>query len=168
MSRVHVLKSPLTDYFWFELGWGYPGNIAAGEDIRILDVAEKVVSDLPGHDFWIFDDSRVYRMHYTDGGQFLGAAPQAHESLERYRNYRDTALFQASPRNPAVTMTAWSVCVENARREDRIDALGGSMMGRHEKPGDDGDGKTPLRERDGKFPRPLPPDPKDKDKGKEK
>lgn len=35
-------------------------------------------------------------------------------------------------------------------------------MGQHNKPGDDGDGKTPIRERDGQVPQPKPD--KDKDK----
>ncbi|MET7297818.1 DUF6879 family protein [Embleya sp. NPDC005575] len=97
MSRVHVLRSPLTDYLRFELGWGYPGNIAAGENIQIVDLTEKAVDGLPDHDFWLFDDSRIYRMHYTDGGEFIGAAPLADESLETYRSYRDTALFHGEP-----------------------------------------------------------------------
>ena len=35
-QRVHVVTEPLTDYLRYELGWSYPPNIEAGEDIRIL------------------------------------------------------------------------------------------------------------------------------------
>ncbi|WP_329120228.1 DUF6879 family protein [Streptomyces sp. NBC_01465] len=96
LTRVHIVRSPLTDYLRFELGWGYPGNVKAGEDIRILDIAEKTVADLPDHDFWLFDDARVYRMHYTDTGGFLGAEPLGPEALERYRTWRDRTLEEAA------------------------------------------------------------------------
>lgn len=39
-------------------------------------------------------------------------------------------------------------------------------MGQHNKPGDDGDGKTPIRDRDGRLPPPKPVPGKDKDKAK--
>ena len=35
-QRVHVVTEPLTDYLRYELGWSYPPNVEAGEDIRIL------------------------------------------------------------------------------------------------------------------------------------
>ncbi|MGH3929687.1 MAG: DUF6879 family protein [Pseudonocardiaceae bacterium] len=38
--RVHVLRSPLNDYLCYECEWCYTYNVAAGEDVRILDVAE--------------------------------------------------------------------------------------------------------------------------------
>ena len=39
-QRVHVVTEPLTDYLRYELGWSYPPNVEAGEDIRILSRAE--------------------------------------------------------------------------------------------------------------------------------
>lgn len=35
-QRVHVVREPLTDYLRYELGWSYPPNVEAGEEIRIL------------------------------------------------------------------------------------------------------------------------------------
>lgn len=49
VSRVHVLRSPLTDYLRYELA-AYPGNITAGESIGIIDLAERTVTSLPDHD----------------------------------------------------------------------------------------------------------------------
>ncbi|WP_234347345.1 DUF6879 family protein [Streptomyces specialis] len=96
VARVHVLRSPLTDYLRFELA-AYPGNIAAGEKIGIIDLAQRDVRGLPDHDFWIFDDSAVYRMHYADSGAFIGAEQLPQSRVAEYRGYRDTALAHAIP-----------------------------------------------------------------------
>ncbi|MGW1073231.1 DUF6879 family protein [Streptomyces sp. NPDC002537] len=98
LRRVHILRSPLSDYLRFELGWGYVGNARAGEDIRIVDLAShQKTEELPDHDFWLFDDARVYRMHYTEDDQFLGAEPLSEEVLPRYRAYRDVSWRDAVP-----------------------------------------------------------------------
>jgi len=73
--RVHVVRSPLNDYLRFECEWGYVYNARAGEHIRILDLADR---RLPGSlvhagDYMVIDDNTVVRMHYTDGGAFVGA-----------------------------------------------------------------------------------------------
>ncbi|MER6910722.1 DUF6879 family protein [Streptomyces sp. NPDC000594] len=96
VSRVHVLRSPLTDYLRYELS-AYPGNITAGEDIGIIDLSEQQVTGLPDHDFWIFDDRDVFRMHYTATGAFIGGEPLPPEVLPEYREYRDRALAAAVP-----------------------------------------------------------------------
>src|SRR6266536_3599232 len=84
--RVHVLTSPLSDYLRYECEWGYAYNVTAGEDIRILDLAE--VSRPPGlidEDFWLIDDAHVIRMHYDGRGAFVGAELMPAEALSRYR-----------------------------------------------------------------------------------
>lgn len=97
LRRVHIVRSPLSDYLRFELGWGYVGNTRAGEEIRIIDLADKEIGGLPDHDFWIFDDSRVYRMHYSEDAEFLGAEPLSHDALPQYRAYRDMSWKHAIP-----------------------------------------------------------------------
>ncbi|MER7934242.1 MULTISPECIES: DUF6879 family protein [unclassified Streptomyces] len=96
VSRVHVLRSPLTDYLRFELS-AYPGNIKAGEAIGIIDLAEQEVTGLPDHDFWLFDDRDVYRMHYTSEGRFTGGELLPADRLAEYQRYRDAALAHAVP-----------------------------------------------------------------------
>ncbi|MEU7635443.1 DUF6879 family protein [Streptomyces sp. NPDC039016] len=96
VSRVHVLTSPLTDYLRYELA-AYPGNIEAGESIGIVDLAERPVTGLPDHDFWLFDDRQVYRMHYTEYGAFIGAELLPPDELGAYQGYRDVALTHAVP-----------------------------------------------------------------------
>jgi len=97
-QRVHVLRTPLTDYLRFECEWGYAYNAGAGEDIRIIDLAEQArPAGLPDHDFWLIDGEHAIRMHYTAAGQFLGAEPAAADELPRYRRARDAALAAAAP-----------------------------------------------------------------------
>jgi hypothetical protein len=94
IARVHVLRSPLTDYLRYELA-AYPGNVTAGERIGIIDLGQQLVSGLPDHDFWLFDDSAVYRMFYTPDGKFEGAELLPAERLPEYRRYRDIAQAHA-------------------------------------------------------------------------
>lgn len=94
VARVHVLRSPLTDYLRYELA-AYPGNITAGESIGIIDLAQQDVTGLPDHDFWLFDDRDVYRMHYSPEGQFIGGELLAPQHLAGYREYRDRAMAHA-------------------------------------------------------------------------
>jgi len=64
MQRVHAVTEPWSDYVRFEITRSYPPNVAAGEDIRIINGRRP----WPGPDFWMFDDSRVWVLHYTDDG----------------------------------------------------------------------------------------------------
>lgn len=97
-QRVHVLRTPLTDYLRFECEWGYACNADAGEDIRIIDLAERPLPPgLPDHDFWLIDDRHAIRMHYSDGGRFLGAEPADPGDLPRYQRARAAVLACAEP-----------------------------------------------------------------------
>ncbi|MFF2656201.1 DUF6879 family protein [Kitasatospora sp. NPDC058032] len=96
VARVHVLTSPLTDYLRYELA-AYPGNITAGETIGIIDRADQQVAGLPDHDFWLFDDTDVYRMHYTTDGRFIGAEKLPAEATPEYLHYRQIAESRAVP-----------------------------------------------------------------------
>ena len=96
VSRVHVLRSPLSDYLRYELA-AYPGNINAGESIGIIDLSRQEVNGLPDHDFWLFDDVSVYRMHYTDAGQFIGAERLPDSRVDEYRGYQTVALAHSVP-----------------------------------------------------------------------
>jgi hypothetical protein len=96
MARVHVLRSPLTDYLRYELA-AYPGNVAAGESVGIIDLSHEDVSGLPDHDFWLFDDSEIYRMYYMPDGKFEGAELLPADRLPEYRRYREIAQANAAP-----------------------------------------------------------------------
>jgi hypothetical protein len=102
-QRVHVLASPIGGYLRYECEWGYAPNAAAGEDVRILDLAERSLpAALAGidHDFWLIDDAEVIVMHYDQDGRFTAAELLADTALPRYRAARDAALAAAEPFGP--------------------------------------------------------------------
>jgi hypothetical protein len=68
--RVRVVSVPLSDYN----RWGLDiarHTSAAGEEIRYLDRSR--AQDLPDFDYWLFDDTRVARLHFDAGDRPLGA-----------------------------------------------------------------------------------------------
>lgn len=98
MGRVHVVVEPLTDYLRYELGWSYPPNVAAGEDIRILPVQPGAwPPDLPeGYDYWLFDSHDLWVMAYGDGGEFLYAEHVDDPTeIVRHNQIRDAAMHAA-------------------------------------------------------------------------
>ncbi len=73
----------------------------AGEDIRILDLAE--TPEPPGlvdHDFWLVDEGLVVLMHHDDAGQFLSGEALPEKEAPRYVAARDVAWAAATPFEP--------------------------------------------------------------------
>lgn len=96
--RVHVVRSPLSDYLRYECEWGYMHTSAAGEEIYILDLAEVPrPAGLCDEEFWLVDDTYVLRMHYTSDGVLHGVDLAPDANLARYRACRDAALSAAVP-----------------------------------------------------------------------
>jgi hypothetical protein len=95
MQRVRVLSFPLTDYLRFELSCGYPANVAAGEDIRILPIVGDVPPGIVDHDYWLFDDEIVVRMEYDEAGRFV--RPVAVDDQASYLRCREVAMARAVP-----------------------------------------------------------------------
>jgi hypothetical protein len=94
MQRVRVVRQPLSDYVRMEFDWGYPDNIAAGEDIRVVEV--KDAGGVPGmvdHDYWLFDDRIAVRLEYTADGSFI--RPVEVSDVGPYRRCRDAAMRAA-------------------------------------------------------------------------
>lgn len=69
--RIHALTTPLTDYLSYECEWAYTDNVAAGEDVRIIDNASDTL--LAIGDFFVIDHQYVIRSHYDKAGLFVGA-----------------------------------------------------------------------------------------------
>jgi hypothetical protein len=96
--RVHVVRSPLTDYLRFEFEWGYVYNAQAGEHIRILDLAEQAVpADLIDEDFWLIDDEQVLQMIYDSDHDYVGANLAPDSELEKYLKASKAAWEAAVP-----------------------------------------------------------------------
>lgn len=73
-QRVHVITEPLSPAMREEVTEGYPGSVAAGEDIGIIPVAAgDWPAGVPCEDFWLFDSSRLYLMRYNPDGSWAGA-----------------------------------------------------------------------------------------------
>lgn len=95
-GRVRVIRKPLTNYQRYQLAWGIPGNVAAGEDIRILDLTDREI-DLPNQDFWMFDESTVVHLNYRPDGTQIDRTLIERPDLAMYRRWQDTALAEAVP-----------------------------------------------------------------------
>lgn len=94
MQRVRVVRPPLTDYLRFQLAWGYPTNVAAGEDIRILELgADDEPPGMVHEDYWLFDDAIVVRLEYDEHGSFL--RPVEVRDVAPYRRCRDAVMARA-------------------------------------------------------------------------
>jgi hypothetical protein len=97
-QRVHVLIEPLTPAMQQEVTEGYGPNVAAGEDIGVIVCAQNEwPDDVPQHDFWIFDGTRLYEMDYHPDGTWAGAR-RVHDA-ERITGAclaREAALYRAT------------------------------------------------------------------------
>lgn len=102
MQRVHVVVEPLSEYTSFEVVWSYAYNVAAGEDVRIvpLDRGDAWPCGIPrpGGDFWLFDDTVLMQMHYSQDGTWLGVEHLVDPVMVKAaRYYRNGALHFAQP-----------------------------------------------------------------------
>jgi hypothetical protein len=87
MQRVRLFTTPLNDYTRFEFAL-YEDNVAAGEDIRVIDRAslDDAARGWSDEDFWLFDDETVALMRYDAAGAFLRA-----ELVADVQSYLDKA-----------------------------------------------------------------------------
>lgn len=74
-QRVHVVTEPLTVAMQEELTAGYEGNVAAGEDVRIIPLSgtSHWPPAIPRYDFWLFDNCMLFAMRYEPDGTWAGA-----------------------------------------------------------------------------------------------
>ena len=91
--RVRVIHDPPSDYERYSCQWGYVHTAAAGEQIRVLDVAEREKpSELAAiSDFWLIDGERVVLMHYHQNCTFAGGELLDQSDTEPYRDAASVA-----------------------------------------------------------------------------
>lgn len=100
-SRVRIVSIPLSDYSRFGL-WASQFTVEAGEDIRYI--ARDKATDLPNHDYWMFDSRTVVRMHFDDKSAFLGGELIDDPAEVVQHNYwRDAAWHRAVRRGNFAT-----------------------------------------------------------------
>lgn len=93
VQRVHVVTPPLSDYLRYEMQWGYDFNIAAGEDVRILETESASGLPFSAHeDFWLFDDTHVVLMRYEEDGTQIDRILLEDVDVSDYVHRKDTAL----------------------------------------------------------------------------
>ncbi|MCZ1007697.1 DUF6879 family protein [Streptomyces lydicus] len=96
IGRVRIISRPLTEYQRYQLAWGIPGNVAAGEDIRILDMTERDIGLPTGQDWWMLDESRVVHLNYRPDGTQIGREVMEGD-IEPYRRWKRLAFEAAIP-----------------------------------------------------------------------
>ncbi len=97
MMRVRVVSEPHSEYTRFGLDLARV-NVAAGEDIRYLPRERAAGLDLPGHDFWLIDSSRVGILRFADNDVLLGAQILSDPvDVVRHCYWRDVAWRYAVP-----------------------------------------------------------------------
>ncbi|SBW27791.1 hypothetical protein FDG2_5434 [Candidatus Protofrankia californiensis] len=102
-ARVRVVSLPLTDYSRFG-AWCAQFTGGAGEDIRYLTRDQAEAGGLPHHDYWLFDSSKLVRMHFDDAGCFLGGEVIEDPAEIVHHNYwRDAAWHHAAGRDEFAT-----------------------------------------------------------------
>ncbi|UXY27812.1 DUF6879 family protein [Streptomyces sp. HUAS TT20] len=97
IGRVRVVQRPLTGYQRYQFAWGIPGNVEAGEDIRILDVSQ-VDCGLPltRTDWWLFDEMRVVHLNYRPDGTQISRELFAGD-IGPYLEWKRVALAHSVP-----------------------------------------------------------------------
>lgn len=97
-TTVRIVVEPPTAYTRMELTI-YPQMVAAGEDVRIIAVRQgQRPPELPLHDYWLFDDRDVWKMHYDENFRFAGAElVDDPELVNDHLRWRDVALAQSVP-----------------------------------------------------------------------
>lgn len=99
IRRLRTLTKPPGDYLRWEMEWVYTANVAAGEDIRILDLVENEwsVAIAPDTEFWMLDHERVALLDYDPDGRFVGAYTQEGQIARLIRDLRDQSWVIAEP-----------------------------------------------------------------------
>jgi hypothetical protein len=96
IGRVRLVRYPLSDYQRYIFAWGVPGNVAAGEDVRVLEIIDDNFG-LPDQDFWMFDDSLVVHLNFNPDGTLIGHELIDQPDLDKYHTWRETALKYSMP-----------------------------------------------------------------------
>ncbi len=70
-----------------------------GETIGIISLRDgDWPAGVPRHDYWMFDDRDVWRMHYDDRFWFVGAELLDDPAVVAdHMEWRDTAIAQSTP-----------------------------------------------------------------------
>jgi hypothetical protein len=98
-ARVRLVSLPLSNYSRFGV-WCAQFTGGAGEDIRYLTRDQANTSGLPYEDYWLFDSSKLVRMHFDDSDRFLGGElVEDPADIVKANYWRDAAWHKAVGRD---------------------------------------------------------------------
>jgi len=95
--RLRLIHTPITDYERYACTWGYPDNVAAGEDVRVLVVPTGDRTHERVGDFFVLDDRHVIRSVYDAHGALQGAQIQHGTEADTLIGVRDLLWERAQP-----------------------------------------------------------------------
>ncbi|WP_059007103.1 DUF6879 family protein [Streptomyces specialis] len=71
VRRARVISEPVSSYIRWE-HYVTTANVRAGEQVRWLPRRNATDLNLPGNDFWVFDDQAARIHHFAGNGDFVG------------------------------------------------------------------------------------------------
>lgn len=100
--NVHVVRTPLSSYLRYAFEWGYTYNVAAGQDVRVLDLAESphLTAVAAARDFYVIDGVHAVRMVYASDGRYEGAVAVGADGVAGYAALAELAYQLATPFTP--------------------------------------------------------------------
>lgn len=96
-ERVRVLTEPLTPYLRYEIEWGYLLLASAGDEVSLIAPDRAASLELPGFDFWLFDDELGVHMLYGPNGEYEGVRRVDPKELDHCIRARTELLDAAEP-----------------------------------------------------------------------
>jgi hypothetical protein len=98
-ARVRVVDLPMNDWSRYSYALA-EHNIVAGEDIRYLARVNADALGLSDYDYWLFDSSKLVRMHFDDDDRFItGEVIEDPSEIVRTNYWRDAAWHKAVRRD---------------------------------------------------------------------
>lgn len=106
-ARIERVRhyTELTPYLRFEYDWGYKIHQQHHEIIRII-TPQSLTTAADQHgivlppDFWLFDDTNLYRMNYDASGRFLGIDEGNPALVAQFIAFKTSLSALATPLTP--------------------------------------------------------------------
>ncbi|MEV0620708.1 DUF6879 family protein [Nonomuraea sp. NPDC050404] len=96
IGRVRIVRRPMTEYQQYQFAWSIPGNIEAGEYVRVLDITDHDPGIPVNQDWWMLDNTTIVHLNFRpDGTQINRELIDA--SIESYREWKRIALETSIP-----------------------------------------------------------------------
>lgn len=105
--RVRAIGDPPTTYTAYQVQWGYPDLLRAGELIRTVDRTRAIAAV---GDFFVLDWEHVVRSRYDTDGRFTHAEVMHPDSAAPYIALAELLWNQASPFSLDLNQTAMVTC----------------------------------------------------------